>query len=176
MSGLLAVARICDLINARVGRAVAWVTLAMVLVQFVVVVMRYVFGVGSLYTQQSVVYMHGVIFMVAAGYALLDDAHVRIDIVFAKLSDRKRAVINLLGSLCMLLPLCIVILVQSWPYVIASWRALEGAPEGTGLPGIFLLKTVILVYAGLLGIQSISLAIRSLSRILGMPANDESGP
>lgn len=172
MSGLLALARVCDLINERVGRAVAWVTVAMVLVQFVVVVMRYVFGVGSLYTQQSVVYMHGVIFMVAAGYALLDDVHVRIDIFYAKLPPRVRAYINLIGSLGMLLPLCIVILVQSWPYVVASWGALEGAPEGTGLPGLFLLKTVILVYAGLLAVQGFSLAVRSLAVILGIPSDD----
>lgn len=139
----------------------------MVLVQFAVVVMRYVFGIGSLTMQQSVVYMHAIIFMVAAGYALKDDAHVRIDIFYSKISTRHRAYINFFGSTFGLLPLCVVVLVQGWPYVRSSWAALEGAPEGTGLQGIFVLKTAILIYPTLIGLQAAALAIRSCAEILG---------
>ena len=168
MTGLYALARLCDSINGHVGRAVAWVTLLVVLVQFTVVVMRYVFGIGSLNMQQSVVYLHAVVFMVAAGYALLDDAHVRIDIFYAKFQPRRRAQINFFGSVCVLLPICAVIGIQAWPYVLSSWQALEGAPEGVGIQGIFVLKTVLLIYPALLAIQGLSLAIRSLFEILGV--------
>jgi TRAP-type mannitol/chloroaromatic compound transport system permease small subunit len=172
VSGLHALARLCDRINAGVGHAVAWITLLVVLIQFTIVVMRYVFGVGSLSMQQSVVYLHGALFMMAAGYALLDDAHVRIDIFYAKLSARRRALINLLGTVCLLMPVCAVIAIQAWPYVLASWRAFEGAPEGVGLQAIFVLKTALLIYPALLAIQGLSLAIRSLSEILGLPRGD----
>ena len=172
-SGLEAVARACDAINARIGQAVAWVTLAVVLIQVTVVVMRYVFGIGSLSMQQSVVYLHAVVFTVAAGYALLDDAHVRIDIFYSKLDPRRRALINLLGSVCVLMPICAVIAVQAWPYVLASWQAREGAPEGVGLQGIFVLKTVLLIYPALLTIQGLSIAIRSFSEILGAAPHDD---
>lgn len=169
MSKLHALARLCDSINARVGRAIAWITLLVVLIQFTVVVMRYVFGIGSLSMQQSVVYLHSAVFMIAAGYALLDDAHVRIDIFYAKVRPRGRALINFLGTVCLLMPICAVIAIQSWPYVLSSWMALEGAPEGVGLQAIFILKTVLLIYPALLAIQGLSLAIRSLSEILGLP-------
>lgn len=173
MSSLQALARLCDAINARIGRAIAWITLVVVLVQFAVVVLRYVFGIGSLNMQQSVVYLHASVFMIAAGYALLDDTHVRIDIFYAKRSPRGRAWINLIGSACVLLPICIVIFVQSLPYVLASWRVLEGAPEGVGIPGIFALKSALLIYPTLLGIQGVSLAVRSFLKLRGVGSDDE---
>jgi TRAP-type mannitol/chloroaromatic compound transport system permease small subunit len=170
---LLTVARLCDRINLFAGTSIAWVTLLMVVMQTAVVVLRYVFGIGLLAMQQSVVYMHGIIFLVAAGYALKDDFHVRIDIFYSGFSRKGRALVNLLGSVLLLAPVCAVILVQGWPYVVASWGALEGAPEGTGLPGLFLLKTFILIYAGLLALQGIALAIRSALILLDVAVDDE---
>lgn len=132
------------------GRAVSWLGLAMVVVTTLVVVLRYVFGIGSVALQETVAYMHAALFMVGASYALLHDAHVRVDVLYRGWSPRARAWVDLFGTLFLLLPFCIFALVVSARYVGASWRLLEGSPEAGGLPGVFLLKTLIPVMAVLL--------------------------
>jgi TRAP-type mannitol/chloroaromatic compound transport system permease small subunit len=168
MTRLQSLADRIDALNDAIGRAMAWLSLAMVLVQFVVVVMRYVFGLGSLYMQHSVVFLHAILFLVAAGYALKDDAHVRIDIFYAKATARQKAIVDLLGTLVFLLPFCILVWITAWPYVLASWRTFEGSLEVKGLPGIFLLKSFILVYVALLALQGMSIAARSVLTIAGI--------
>jgi TRAP-type mannitol/chloroaromatic compound transport system permease small subunit len=175
LTQLQALARWIDAFNDAVGRAVAWLSLAMVLVQFTVVVMRYVFGLGSLYMQHSVVFLNAILFLVAAGYALKDDEHVRIDIFYAKLSPRGRAITDLVGVLLLLLPFCILVWVTAWPYVMASWRTLEGSLEVKGLPGVFLLKSFMLVYVALLALQGVSLIARTLVVIAGLEARHGPG-
>ena len=170
MTQLQALARRVDAFNDAVGRAVAWLSLAMVLVQFTVVVMRYVLGLGSLYMQHSVVFLNAIVFLVAAGYALKDDEHVRIDIFYAKLSARGKAVTDLAGTLLFLMPFCILLWITAWPYVMASWRTLEGSLEVKGLPGVFLLKSFILVYVALLALQGVSIVARTLLVIAGVEA------
>ncbi len=170
MTFLANLARLIDAINEGIGRAVSWLTLFMVLVQFTVVVMRYVFGIGSIFMQESIVYMHAVVFMIAAGYTLLHDGHVRIDIFYNPAGARQKAVVDLAGVLVFLLPICGLIFANSWPYVAQAWRVLEVSQEGSGIPGVFLLKTVILVYAVLLFVQGLSLAARSLFVLMGLGA------
>jgi TRAP-type mannitol/chloroaromatic compound transport system permease small subunit len=170
LTQLQALAGRIDALNGAVGRAVAWLSLAMVLVQFTVVVMRYVFGLGSLYMQHSVVFLNAIVFLVAAGYALKDDEHVRIDIFYSKLSPRGKAITDLAGALLFLLPFCILLWITAWPYVIASWRTLEGSLEVKGLPGVFLLKSFILVYVALLAVQGLSMLARTLLVIAGVEA------
>jgi TRAP-type mannitol/chloroaromatic compound transport system permease small subunit len=170
LTQLQALARRIDAFNDALGRAVAWLSLAMVLVQFAVVVMRYVFGLGSLHLQHSVVFLNAIVFLVAAAYALKDDEHVRIDIFYAKLSPRGKAVTDLVGALMFLLPFCILIWITGWPYVTASWRTLEGSLEVRGLPGVFLLKSFILVYVALLAVQGVSMVARTLLVIAGVEA------
>jgi TRAP-type mannitol/chloroaromatic compound transport system permease small subunit len=165
---LQALARRIDGFNDAVGRAAAWLSLAMVLVQFMVVVMRYVFGLGSLYMQHSVVFLNAIVFLVAAGYALKDDEHVRIDIFYAKLSPRGKAITDLAGALLFLLPFCLLVWITAWPYVLASWRTLEGSLEVQGLPGVFLLKSFILVYVALLALQGVAMIARTLLVIVGV--------
>jgi TRAP-type mannitol/chloroaromatic compound transport system permease small subunit len=174
LTQLQALARGIDAFNDAVGRAVAWLSLAMVLVQFTVVVMRYVFGIGSLYMQHSVVFLNAILFLAAAGYALKDDEHVRIDIFYAKLSPRGKAITDLMGVLLFLLPFCILVGLTAWPYVMASWRTLEGSLEVKGLPGVFLLKSFILVYVALLALQGVSTIARALLVIAGVEA--QQGP
>jgi TRAP-type mannitol/chloroaromatic compound transport system permease small subunit len=166
-------ARRVDAVNDVIGRAVAWLSLGMVLVQFTVVVMRYVFGLGSLYMQHSILFMHAIVFLVAAGYALKDDEHVRIDIFYAKGSPRQKAMVDLAGTLLFLLPFCCLVWITAWPYVLASWRTYEGSLEVKGLPGVFLLKTFILVYVALLALQGVSLAARSLLAIVGVQSSSD---
>lgn len=167
LNWLAAVARSIDALNERVGRAVAWLTLAMVLVTFCVVVLRYVFDVGFVRLQESYVWMHGIVFMLGAGYTLLHQGHVRVDIIYRGASPRYKAWVDLLGVLLMLWPMLVTVWLVAWPYVATSWSRLEASREAGGLPGLFLLKTVILAFCLLLGLQGLSLAIRSLLFLTG---------
>lgn len=167
MSSLLAVARAIDALNERIGRAVSWLTLFMVLVQFIVVVMRYVFGIGSIFMQESIVYMHAIVFLAAAGYTLLHDGHVRVDIFYGSAGPRRKAQINILGVLVFLWPVCILTLNVSERFITSSWAVFEGSPEGSGIPAVFLLKSVIWVFAALLMLQGFSLVVKSLAILRG---------
>ncbi len=156
-----------DRINIAVGRTVMWLAILMALVQFTVVIMRYVFSIGSIPMQEAIWYMHGLIFMCGAGYALLYDGHVRVDIFYREATARRRAWVDLLGGLVFLLPLCIVTLLYSRSYVENSWRVLEGSTEISGLPYIYLLKTSIWVFGVLLGLQGIAMVLRAWGHIRG---------
>ncbi|WP_226574272.1 TRAP transporter small permease subunit [Acuticoccus sediminis] len=150
-----------DNTNRAIGKVVSWLALAMVLVQFGVVVARYVFGVGNLWAQESLVYMHGFLFMLAAAYTLSEDGHVRVDIIYRDASIRYRAWVNLLGSIFLLIPVSIIIVTTSWSYVASSWRILESSREASGIPAVFLLKTAIPVTGMLLAAQGVTIIIRS---------------
>jgi TRAP-type mannitol/chloroaromatic compound transport system permease small subunit len=168
---LQAFARLVDRTNERLGRTIAWLALLIVLLQFVVVVLRYVFGLGSVKMQESIVYMHATLFMVAAGYTLLHNGHVRCDIFYSAASPRTKAIIDLFGVCAFLLPTCALIAWVAWPYVAAAWEVREGSPEGSlGIPGVYLLKSVILVFAGLLVLQGLALAIHSALLLAGIEA------
>ena len=162
-----AIALAIDAINLWTGKILAWLALAVVLVQFIVVVMRYVFGVGSIQMQELIIYMHAFLFMLAAAYTLRMDGHVRIDIFYREASPRRKAWVNLLGCLFFLLPVCVLIGVISWPYVSNSWAILESSRESSGIPGVFLLKTAIIAFAVQIGLQGISMTIHSILAIAG---------
>ena len=172
MRGLALFVRLIDRVNERIGNTIAWLTLAMVLAAFVVVVLRYVFSVGFVWLQESYVWMHGVVFMVGAGYTLLKGGHVRVDIFYRDNSARYRAWVDLFGSLVLLLPVVAIVWNVSFPYVEASWSRLEESREAGGLPGLFLLKSVILVFCVTLGLQGLSLAARSLLVLIAAPPAD----
>lgn len=161
------VADLIDAINGRVGRAVAWLTLAMVLVQMGVVIGRYVFGIGSIKVQESITYMHAFVFMLAAAWTLSADGHVRVDIFYREASLRWKALVNLLGSIFFVIPISTLIVWYSWTYVGQSWAVLERSHEASGLPLIFVLKTVIPVFAVQVGLQGVSMAIHSLLALGG---------
>lgn len=156
------IARDIDRFNERVGRVVAWVALTMVLMQFAVVVLRYIFGIGSILMQESVFYMHGVLFMIGAGYTLLHDGHVRVDIFYREASKKHKALVDLAGVIVFLIPISGLIWWAGWSYVARSWSVFEGSQETSGIPALFLLKTVILVFATLVPLQGVSMAARSI--------------
>lgn len=162
-----------DRLNEGIGRLVAWFALAMVLIQFVFVVMSFVFGVGSLVMQESVIYLHGGMFMLGAGYTLLHDGHVRVDIFYRGASARARARVDLIGTLVFLLPTCVLIFIYSLPYVLQSWTIREGSMETSGIQGVFLLKSVVLVFCVLVALQGVSLAARSLLDLSGRTSGDD---
>jgi len=147
------------------GRAVSWLTLLMVIVTFIVVVLRYVFDVGWIALQESITYMHAMVFLIGASWAVQQEAHVRVDIFYSRFSSRTKAWIDMLGSLLLLLPVMVFIGWISWEYVIDSWDVLEGSREAGGLPAVFLLKTLILVLAGLLILQALVQVVRSIQLI-----------
>lgn len=132
------------------GKAVAWLTLAMVLLTFTIVVLRYGFNMGWIWLQESLTYLHVAVFSVVAAWALQQDGHVRVDIFYAGMTPKNRARVDLLGTLIFLIPFCVFILVVSWPYVANSWKLLESSREAGGLPLVFLLKSLIMVMPALL--------------------------
>ena len=152
-----------------VGRSIAWLTLAMVVITFLVVVFRYAFSIGWIAMQESVTYLHALVFMLGAAYTLKQNGHVRVDIFYEKISRRKRAWIDLLGTLLLLLPFCLFIIIYSWNYVSLSWSLLEGSREAGGLPALFLLKSTIPVMAFLVMLQGISQALRCILILLRRP-------
>lgn len=156
-----------DTINDWIGNKIIWLTLIMALVMFVNVVLRYVFDSGWIWLQESVTYMHGVLFMVAGGFSLLHNQHVRIDIFYDRVSARKKAIIDLLGTLFLLFPTCVIIFYYAFPYVQDSWAVLEDSMEAGGLPGVYLLKTIILVFPVLVGLQGLSKALRAILILSG---------
>lgn len=169
MHGLVAFVNLVDRLNDKIGRGIAWLTLLMVMITFVVVILRYVYAVGWVWLQESYVWLHGIVFMVGAGYTLLHNGHVRVDIFYRPNSVRYKAIIDLLGSLILLLPLVAVVFYVSYGYVLKSWASLEASREAGGLPALFLLKTVILIFCVLIGLQGLSLAARSFLVLVGHP-------
>jgi TRAP-type mannitol/chloroaromatic compound transport system permease small subunit len=155
--------------NEAIGRGVAWLTLTMVLVTFGVVILRYVFAIGWVWLQESYVWMHGVVFMVGAGYTLLHNGHVRVDVFYRPAGPRYKAVIDLFGAFALLLPMVTLVFVFGFEYVASSWAILEESREAGGMPGLFLLKTVILIFCVLTGVQGLSLAGRSVLVLRGHP-------
>ena len=166
-----------DGLNERLGRVVSWLALLMVVVQFIVVIQRYVFGIGSIWMQESIVYMHGMLFMLAAGYTLLHNGHVRVDVFYREATPRRKALTDLFGSLFFLLPMCAAIVWLAWPYVSSSWSILEGSKETSGIHGVYLLKSVIIAFAVLVALQGVSLALHSLQILSGQETpSDETPP
>jgi TRAP-type mannitol/chloroaromatic compound transport system permease small subunit len=151
-----------DAFTDRLGRVVAWLLPAMVAATLAIVVLRYAFSRGSIMLQESVLYMHGAAFMLGIPYALKEDVHVRVDVIYARLGRRGRALVNLLGHLLFLVPVSVAIIVYSRVYVANSWRILEGSAEVGGIPGVFLLKTLIPVMAGLLLLQGLAEILRCI--------------
>lgn len=162
-----------DGLNRQILSLASWLCLFMVLVQFFVVVMRYVFGTGSIQFQEIILYMHGILFLVAAGGTLLADDHVRVDIIYNNLSPRKQAMIEFIGCVLFLLPFCGLILYTSWNYVGQSWQIMEGSREPGGLQGVYLLKSFIPLFAFLLGLQGISQSIKALAILNNISENNE---
>ena len=152
----------------RIGHTVAWLIGLMALITFAIVLFRYGFNLGAIAAQESVLYLHAIAFLLGIPYALKTDQHVRVDVLYSRLSAKTRARVDLLGHCLFLLPVAATLFWLSLPYVSASWRILEGSSEVGGIPGIFLLKTLIpitstlLFLQGLVGVQRAVAAMRSV--------------
>jgi TRAP-type mannitol/chloroaromatic compound transport system permease small subunit len=177
LHAIAAIARWIDRLNDAVGRALSWLALAVVLVCFAVVVLRYVFGVGYVWMQDLYVWLDAVMFTGVAGYTLLKNGHVRVDIFYRPASARRKAWVDLVGFFVFLLPFVAVVGLWSWPYVEQSWQVFEGSRNSGGLPGLFIVKSFLLVFCLLVGLQGLAMAGRSLLVLAGRrdPRSAEEG-
>ncbi|MGE0426172.1 MAG: TRAP transporter small permease subunit [Reyranellaceae bacterium] len=167
MDGMARAIRTIDRINESVGRVVAWLTLATVLVCGTVVFLRYAFGSGYVWMQELYIWTHAMVFMLAAGYAYLRNVHVRVDIFYAAAKPRTKAWIDLLGATFLLLPWLILIAWTGWRYVGYSWATGEISVQSNGMPAIYVLKSAIVIFPVLLGLQGLAWIGRSLMVIAG---------
>ena len=149
------------------GRFVSWFVLAIVLITFIVVVMRYVFNSGSIFLQELITYFHNYVIMIGASYAFLKGAHVRVDIFYRPLSAKRKAWIDLLGFIFLLLPTCSFIFYIAWEYVAASWRIFEGSQEAGGVDARYLFKSTILLMPALMIMQGFAESLKAILTIKG---------
>lgn len=156
-----------DAFSNFTGNAVAWLTLAMVIVTFVVVVLRYAFDIGIVSMQESVIWMHGAVFMLGAAYTLQREEHVRVDIFYRKVGVRTQAWVDLLGVLLFLLPFSLFMIYASYDYVAAAWSIRETSRDAGGLPYPFLplMKTILLVMPVMVSLQGVSMLLVAVRRL-----------
>jgi TRAP-type mannitol/chloroaromatic compound transport system permease small subunit len=154
-----------DRLNTAIGRAVAWLVIVVVVLQFALVVARYLFGLGSVWLSETVIYTHATLFMLTAAWTLHTGGHVRVDIFYADASAQTKALIELVGALVLLLPFMLVLIWLSVPYAARSWAILEHSQEASGLPIVFALKTLIPIFAVLMALQGIAQAIHAAAAL-----------
>lgn len=157
-----------DRLNATIGRMVAWLVLAIVFVQFALVVARYVLGFGSIWLTEAVVYGHATLFLLASAWTLRAGGHVRVDVFYADAAPRTRAIVDLAGALLLLLPFALVLAWLAVPYAARSWAVFERSQESSGLPLVFALKTLIPLFAVLLALQGVAQAVRAAQALAGL--------
>lgn len=148
--------------SEHLGRFFAWCALILVVLMAINVLERYLLHTGTNWQQELVVYFHAMLFLGASSYTWLHDKHVRIDVIYHRLSPKGRAVVDLTGTLLFMVPVCISIFLFSYDFVVKSWMLLEKSSEYNGMPGIFLLKTFIWFFAASLLLQSVSTCCRTI--------------
>ena len=162
MKPLVTILALIDRINSLVGRAVAWLTVLMVINVFLVVVLRYLFAIGWIWMQELYVWMHATVFLLGASYTLISDGHVRIDLFYRSATRSYKAMTNIIGSVFFGFPLLYLIFDRSWPMVIRSWENLEKSAEAGGMPAVFIFKSILPVFCILFAIQVFALVLRSI--------------
>jgi len=159
------IALLLDRLICLLGRAASWLCLAMVLVTGLVVTLRYFFDVGWIWLQETVTWMHAAVFLLAAGYTLSRDEHVRVDVFYRDMSPRRRAVVDTLGVILLLLPTCAWMVWSAWDYMIASWRVHESSQETGGLHGLYLLKTLIVITPLLIAVEGVAIVVHRWAQL-----------
>lgn len=154
------VARRIDAFQERFGRAVSWLMLLMVLVVFGDVISRYALNRTYVFVQEFEWYLFSLVYLLAAGYTLLHDEHVRVDIVYSRLSPRRKARLDFVLFLVFFFPSCLLVIVTTWPFFLNSFRVLEGSPDPGGIPARWALKGVIIVAFAILMLQGVSEVIK----------------
>ena len=154
-----------DNLNIKVGKLFSWLLILMVLFTCLIVVLRYLFNIGFIWMQELVRFFYAAVFLICAAYTLAEDAHVRVDIFYSKLSIKNKYIVNLIGALIFLMPVCFITFYYSYSYVLNSWAQLEGSLEERGLHAVFIMKTFIWIFSFMLFSQGISIATTSIKKI-----------
>ena len=153
-------------VNIKVGKIFSWALLFMVLLTSIIVILRYIFNIGFIWMQELVRYLYASVFMVCAAYTLADNEHVRVDIFYSKLKRKNKFIIDAIGSIIFLIPFCLTIIYYSYTYVINSWIQLEGSLEERGLHAVYLLKSLIWVFAIMLFLQGFYIILKNINQYL----------
>ena len=163
---MLGLVKHIDQFTALSGRLVRWLSLLMVIFTCLVVILRYLFEIPSIALQEAVMYLHAGLFMLGAAYTWQQGGHVRVDIFYRQMTIRQKSLVNAAGILLFVIPFCIFLLFVSWQYVFTAWQIKEGSPEASGLPLVFILKSLIIVLPLMLIIQSIAELLRILIQLV----------
>jgi TRAP-type mannitol/chloroaromatic compound transport system permease small subunit len=160
-----------DILHQDLCQLVSWFTLFMVLITFLIVVLRYGFNLGWIAMQESVMYLHASVFLLAGAHTLRVNEHVRVDIYYRNMTPKKQALVNFFGTLFLMVPVNTVIFLLSFDYVLSSWQLLESSPEAGGLPFVFGLKTLILLFSVTMNLQGLAELLRNFL-IMQTPINN----
>ena len=169
MRALLALAKAIDVLSEGVGRIIAWLTLLVALLSAGNALMRYGFSYSSNAYLEAQWYMFSLIFLLGGAYALKKNAHVRIDLIYGRLSPRTRAWIDLLGTLLFLIPMALGVLYLAWPWAMTSLAIRETSPDVGGLPR-WPIKLALLVGFALPALQGLSELIKRIAFLAGVYA------
>lgn len=156
---------VLDPINEWIGRTAALLALVLAGIVFTIVALRYGFHTSNQWLSESVIYAHGLLFMLGMGYTLRHDDHVRVDVLSRHFSPRATAWRELFGTIFLLFPVSLFLLVMSFNYVAASWAIHEGSMEPGGIPYLYLLKTLLILMPILLMIQGLTEALRAIETL-----------
>lgn len=167
MQALALLVRTISGLNRVVGEVLSWLALGCVLVCFTVVVQRYVFNTSTLWVQDLYVWLGGAMFTGVAGFALMRDDHVRVDIFYRPAPVRKKAMADLFGVVFFLLPFIYVVSHYGWTSVARSWGYYEGSSNIGGMPGLFVLKSFVILFCVLVGLQGLAMAARAILVLAG---------
>ena len=163
----LAFSKTIDLVNRKLGEWVSYFTFLMAAITFIIVVLRYGFNLGWIAMQESVVYLHAAVYLLGSAYTLQHDGHVRVDVFYRRFSKKRKALVNVIGTLFLLMPVMVFITLVSWHYVIESWQTFESSMESGGLPFLYILKSFILLFSITMLLQGISELIKQIIRLSG---------
>ncbi len=167
MRFLALIVRFISRFNTVIGHVFSWFSLGIVLVCFTVVVLRYLFSTGFIWLQDLYVWLNAMMFMGISGFALLNNTHVRVDIFYRPASRSKKALVDMFGSLFFVAPFVWVLSSWSWAYVQRSWRFMEGSPNFGGMPGLYIIKSFILVFAAVVALQALAMFLRGILVLAG---------
>jgi len=154
-------------LNLKIGELFSWLLLCMVLLTCLIVILRYLFNIGFIWMQELVRFFYAAVFMLCAAYTLVENAHVRVDIFYSKMSEKNKNLVNVLGSIFFLIPVCFITFFYSFSYVINSWMQLEGSLEERGLHAVFIMKTFIWLFSFMLFAQALSIIFSNINKIRG---------
>ncbi len=167
MGALRKFAAFVDGLNRQTGNLMAWIVWLIAIVCAIVVGYRYILHMTFTWMQELYVWIHAVVFLAAASYAMLVNAHVRVDILYTKWSPKTRAAVEIAGALAFTVPWVTVLAWLTWPFVSDSWAIRETSAQPNGMSGMYLFKTMLLVFCGLMLLQCLAVIARGVLVLCG---------